>query len=226
MSPKLSRIAWGSVLTACVVALVVFSTGQAQNENSAPVATLIPQKAVLFVDVEGTDVSGEAYSKTAAHKALVESGLMPMIEKVFEQLAAAQPGGAGAIAEQAEGFFKHIEEKGVTFAVSLADPVPGGPPIALPQAIVVLKGAGKFAEPLSNFILQSAGSDINVRVVGDRSIESFIIPNSPGVEVAWWKEGSHLVLTAGINSAANHIAVLDGSAPNLMSSELSLLRNR
>jgi type II secretory pathway pseudopilin PulG len=220
MSPKLSRIAWGSVLTACVVALVVFSTGQAQNENSAPVATLIPQKAVLFVDVEGTDVSGEAYSKTAAHKALVESGLMPMIEKVFEQLAAAQPGGAGAIAEQAEGFFKHIEEKGVTFAVSLADPVPGGPPIALPQAIVVLKGAGKFAEPLSNFILQSAGSDINVRVVGDRSIESFIIPNSPGVEVAWWKEGSHLVLTAGINSAANHIAVLDGSAPNLMSSEL------
>jgi type II secretory pathway pseudopilin PulG len=220
MSPKLSRIAWGSVLTACVVALVVFSTGQAQNEKSAPVATLIPQKAVLFVDVEGTDVSGEAYSKTAAHKALVESGLVPMIEKVFEQLAATQLGGRGAIAEQAEGLFKHIEEKGFTLAVSLADPAPGGPPLALPQAIVVLKGAGKFAEPLSNFVLQSAGSDINVRVVGDRSIESFVIPNSPGVEVAWWKEGSHLVLTAGINSAANHIAVLDGSAPNLMSSEL------
>jgi hypothetical protein len=220
MSPKLTRFAWGSVLTACVVALVVFSTGQAQNENSAPVATLIPQKAVLFVDVEGTDVSGEAYSKTAAHKALVESGLMPMIEKVFEEIAATQPGGPGAIAEQAEGFLKHIEEKGVTIAVSLADPIPGGPPIALPQAIVVLKGAGEFAEPISNFVLQSAGTDINVRVVGDRSIESFIIPNSPGVEVAWWKEGNHLVLTAGINSAANHIAVLDGSAPNLMSSEL------
>ena len=221
MSPNLTRIAWGSVLTACVVALVVFSTGQAQNEkDAAPVATLIPQKAVLFVDVEGTDVSGEAYSQTAAHKALVESGLMPMIEKVFEQLAATQPGGPGAIPEQAESFFKHIEEKGATLAVSLADPIPGGPPVALPQAIVILKGAGKFAEPISNFVLQSAGADINVRVVGDRSVESIVIPDSPGVEIAWWKEGAHLVVTAGINSAANHIAVLDGSAPNLMSSEM------
>lgn len=220
MSPKIARIAWGSVLTGCVVALVAFSTGRAQNENSVPVATLIPQNPVLYVDVEGTDKSSEAYSKTAAHKALVESGLMGVIEKAFEEIAATQPGGAGAFGEQAEAFFAHIEAKGAAMAISLSEPVPGGPPIALPQAIVILKDAGKFGEPISNFVLQSAGTDINVRVIGDRSVESIVIPNSPGVEIAWWKEGSHLVLTAGINASANHVAVMDGRAPNLMSGDL------
>ena len=220
MSPKIARIAWGGVLAGCVVALVAFSTGRAQNEDSVPVAALVPQKAVLYIDAEGSDVSAEAFQKTAAYKALIESGLMGVIEKAFEELAATQPGGPAVFAEQAETFFAHLEAKGAAFAISVADPVPGGPPIALPQGIVILKEGANFAEPISNLVLQSAGIDINVKVVGDRSVESVIIPNSPGVEIAWWKEGGHLVITAGINAAANHIAVADGRAPNVMSGEL------
>lgn len=220
MSPKITRIAWGGVLAGCVVALVAFSTGRAQNEDSVPVAALVPQNAVLYVDAEGSEKSAAAFEKTAAHKALVESGLMGVIEKAFEELAATQPGGPAVFAEQAETFFAHLEEKGAAFAISLSDPVPGGPPIALPQGIIILKEGAKFAEPISNLVLQSAGIDINVKVVGDRSVESFIIPQSPGVEIAWWKEGGHLVITAGINAAANHIAVADGRVPNLMSGDV------
>lgn len=220
MSPNISRIAWGTVLTGCVVALVAFSTGRAQNNDTVPVAALVPQNAVFYIDAAGSDVSAEAFEKTAAYKALIQSGLMGVIEKAFDDLAATAPGGPAVFAEQAETFFAHLEKKGAAVAISLSDPVPGGPPVALPQAIIVLKEGAEFAEPVSNLVLQSAGIDVNVKVVGDRSVESVLIPNSPGVEIAWWKEGGHLVVTAGINAAANHIAVADGRAPNLMSGDL------
>ncbi|MFP6766352.1 MAG: hypothetical protein VB858_22170, partial [Planctomycetaceae bacterium] len=221
MSPKVARIAWGSLLTGCVVALVAFSTGQAQNAEAVPVESLVPQQAVLYVDVDGTNETDEPYSKTAAHKALVESGLMPVIQKMFDELGEMAPGGAaGALTEQADQFTRHLTMHGGTVAVSLAEPVPGGPPVALPQAIVILKEAGRFAEAISSLALQFGGLDVNVRVQGNRSVESVIIPDSPGVEVAWWKEGRHLVITAGINAAANHIAVINGDAPNLMSGDL------
>ena len=240
MSPNVARIAWGSLLTGCVVALVAFSTGQAQNEEAVPVESLVPQQAVLYVDFDGTDQTDEPYSKTAAHKALVESGLMPVIQKMFDDLSEMAPViqkmfddlsemapggpagvlGAGNLTEQADQFTRHLTKHGGTVAVSLAEPVPGGPPVALPQAIVILKEAGRFTEVVSSLVLQFGGLDVNVRVQGNRSVESVIIPDSPGVEVAWWKEGTHLVLTAGINASANHIAVINGDAPNLMSGDL------
>jgi len=226
MSPNFARIAWGSLLTGCVVALIAFSTGQAQNEDAVPVESLVPQRAVLYVDFDGTDQTDGPYSQTAAHKALVESGLMPVIQKMFDELGEMAPGGAagalgaGNLAEQADQFTRHLTKHGGTVAVSLADPVPGGPPVALPQAIVILKEAGQFTEVISSLVLQFGGLDVNVRVQGNRSVESVIIPDSPGVEIAWWKEGTHMVLTAGINASANHIAVMTGDAPDLMSGDL------
>ena len=101
MSPKIARIAWGGVLAGCVVSLVAFSTGRAQNEDSVTVAALVPQNAVLYVDAEGSDKSAAAFEKTAAHKALIESGLMGVFEKAFEDLAATQPGGPAAFAGRA-----------------------------------------------------------------------------------------------------------------------------
>ena len=84
---------------------------------------------------------------------------MPVIQKMFDDLGEMAPGGpagvlgAGNLTEQADQFTRHLTKHGGTVAVSLADPVPGGPPVALPQAIVILKEAGRFTEVVSSLVL-------------------------------------------------------------------------
>ncbi len=220
MSPKVTRLAWGTLLGGCLLTLGFLSMGQAQNDEPKKVAELIPQDSVLLLNFDGSATHSEAFAQTAAHQALFESGLVPLFKRGLEELAAQSPAGPAATNGPMGKFFGHLVDHGVAVSVSVAPPAPGGPPMPLPQALVVLPEAAEFAEPIGELLQQMVGIPVESRKVGDHTVQTVLVPDTPGVEVGWWADGGHLVISAGINSIPAHIAVGNGDAPNLTDSPL------
>ncbi|MFT5095693.1 MAG: hypothetical protein ACI93T_004545, partial [Porticoccaceae bacterium] len=81
MSPKMSRLMWGTLLGSCLIAAFALSSSRAQNRVSQSPDQLIPKDALLFIRWDGAKTHAQAFSETAAHEALYESGLMPLLEK-------------------------------------------------------------------------------------------------------------------------------------------------
>ncbi len=122
MSPKMSRLMWGTLLGSCLIAAFTLSSSRAQNGVAQSPDKLIPKDALLFIRWDGTKAHAQAFSETAAHEALYESGLMPVLEKAFNGIAS-QPGPAGSILDGPAGqALGHIKDNGVRLAVALAAP--------------------------------------------------------------------------------------------------------
>ena len=220
MSPKAARLAWGALLGGCLLSLGILSLGQAQNDEPKNVAELIPQDSVLLLNFDGSATHKEAFARTAAHQALFESGLVPLFQKGLAELAAKSPAGPAATEGPMGKFFEHLFEHGVAVSVSVAPPAPGGPPMPLPQALLVLPEAAEFAEPIGELLQQTIGISVESRKIGDRTVQTVLVPDTPGVEVGWWADGGHLVISAGINAIPAHVAVGNGDTPNLTGSPL------
>ena len=220
MSPKMSRLMWSTLLGSCVFAAFAFSPSRAQNRVTQSPDTLIPKDTLLFVRWDGTKAHAQAFSETAAHEALYESGLVPMLEKAFSGLAS-QAGPAGGILDGPAGqAFNHVKDHGVRLSVALAAPGPNGPPMPMPYAVAVLPQAGQFAEPLGQLIQRNGHIEVDSQEIDGRQISTFIIPDSPGIEVGWWVEGEHLMVTAGMNALPLAVAVASGEAPNITANPL------
>ena len=221
MSPKMSRVMWGMLLGSCLFAAFALSPSRAQNRVSQSPDKLIPQDTVLFVRWDGAMAHARAFSETAAHEALYESGLVPLLEKalqgIFDQ---ARPAGALLDGGPAAQAFDHVKNHGATLAVALAGPEPNGPPISLPYAVIVFPEAGQFAEPLGKVLQPLARVKIETQEIDGRQISTFLIPDSPGVTVGWWVEGEHLVIAAGINALPTAVAIASGELPNITSNPL------
>ena len=52
-----------------------------------------------------------------------------------------------------------------------------------------------------------------------RSISKIIVPDTPGVELGWWAEGAHLVVSIGVNALESHVAVANGDEANFTTSD-------
>jgi prepilin-type processing-associated H-X9-DG protein len=55
---------------------------------------------------------------------------------------------------------------------------------------------------------------LNKEKIGKRQVSRVMIPDTPGVELAWFAEGPHLVLTVGIGAVDTALSVADGKSPN------------
>lgn len=220
MSPKMSRLMWGTLLGSCLIAAVALSPSRAQNRVSQSPDKLIPKDALLFIRWDGTKAHAQGFSETAAHEALYESGLMPVLEKAFNGIAS-QAGPAGSILDGPAGqALSHIKDHGVRLSVALAAPGPNGPPMPLPYSVAVFPEAGQFAVPLSQMLQQMARMEVAIQEIDGRQISTFVIPDTPGIELGWWVEGDHLMVAAGMNSLPIAVAVASGEAPNITENPL------
>jgi len=220
MSPKMSRLMWGTLLGSCLIAAFTLSSSRAQNGVAQSPDKLIPKDALLFIRWDGTKAHAQAFSETAAHEALYESGLMPVLEKAFNGIAS-QPGPAGSILDGPAGqALSHIKDNGVRLAVALAAPGPNGPPMPLPYSVAVFPQAGQFSEALGQVLEQMARMQVESQEIDGRQISMFVIPDSPGIELGWWVEGEHLMVAAGMNSLPVAVAVASGEAPNITENPL------
>ena len=215
MMTQRARLGWGTVLTISLLAGIGLSFVWAQQGEEAAVETLLPANAILYVGLDGSAAHRESWEKTAAYEALYKTGLMDVLEKAVISLGRAGGGGQFDAAEQA---YKLISANGCSFTVSL--PTDPGPP--LPRLTVVLHKAAPLEPSFSEAIQQIAENEmvINSRDVSGRKVTGGLIPNSPGIEVGWWTEGGHLMLTAGINAVEAAIAVAEGNSENITTNRL------
>ncbi len=224
MSQRQSRIAWGTIIVACLCIGLSLSIGHAQNEKAVPVATLLPASTVVYVGWDGNESHKEAWEGTAAYAALYESGLIDAVNKLFAGLKsqAAAQGGDAAAEEASKAIsqaFERISANGVSFALSLPD----GPGPPIPQATIVLHEAAVLEPGISKFVqslapLVGVPLEFNNAEIQNRKVTSTVVPTGPGgppVQIGWWAEGAHLVIVAGINAVESSVAVAAGDVANL-----------
>lgn len=211
---------WGTLLGSCLIAAFALSPSRAQNRVAQSPDKLIPKDALLFIRWDGTKAHAQAFSETAAHEALYESGLMPVLEKAFNGIAG-QAGPVGGLLDGPAGqAFNHLKDNGVLLGVAMTAPGPNGPAMPLPYSVAVFPQAGPFAESLGQLLQQMAGMRIESQEIDGRQISTFIIPDSPGIELGWWEEGEHLMVAAGMNALSTAVAVASGEAPNITENPL------
>ncbi len=184
----------------------------------APVAVenLLPADPIVYINWDGMELHQEGWKQTAAYEAIYESGLMDILIKSGKLLLSQADPAAG---EQTAALLERLYQHGISFSISLPEPEA---PLPVPLVAMVLRNGSDLEPLISKFVADAGGIDFDVESskLAGRSIQSVAVPNTPGVEIAWWVEGSHLVLAAGLEPADTLIAVADGNAPNLTKSAL------
>ncbi len=199
-------------LLASAVLIVGAGVGLAFAQTRERIApeSLLPKESLLYVGFAGSAENEEAWKQTAAYEALSESGLMDVVTKLFAAMQE-QTGGENGMLGQAGTALRHVMAEGCSLAVTLGEGE-GRPPI--PWAVLVLHDAAPFEEGLSNLAKQASAGEINLETKeqNGRSVTRGLIPGTPGIEVGWWSEGSHLVVAAGIDAVHSALTVADGAA--------------
>lgn len=218
--------AWTAMFCAAGLALAAVAMTSTSNRLVVEAATLHPERAIVFVQWDGSIAHSGAIKETAQYKALVDSGLYDYIVKLVEQslpALMAQAGGPrisdGEIRDIQEllTYASGIFENGLSF--SLTDGPAPGPP--MPVATLVFHGfAGNESvlEQLLN-LMDIPADDAKSKLISGRSVKTLIIPNTPGFELSWFSEADHLVVTVGPDASANVIRIATGESPNVKSSE-------
>ena len=222
MSRWQANLGWGLLVALMAGGFwLVWSPGEAQQVAApakTPAAeTLLPADAVLYVSCDGMAAHKDEFKKTAAYKAIYDSGLMDAGAKLLDVLKN-QAGAPKEVATLIGDAYETLVNNGMSIAVSVS--ADQGPP--LPYAVVVFHKASKFEPQLSRFLQEATRGDLKFenRTVSGRKVTSSVIPNSPGVELGWWSEGQHLVVTAGMNAVDNSIKIASGDSPNITKNPL------
>ena len=223
MSGRQAAVAWGLVFSACVLLCIAISAAQNPSgrttepgggRTEGPAAeTLLPAGAVAYVGWDGSDAHQEAWQSTAAYQSLYETGLADVVRKLLVFLVQQ----SGADTGDVMPLMDQISRKGVSLAVSIPE---AGPP--LPQAVVVIHDGQQLHSIVDGFLKRAIAGDLNVerRNLGSRTVSSVLVPNSPGIEFAWWIEGAHLVLAGGIDVVNQTVEVAEGRSANVTTSPL------
>ena len=209
---------WNPYTFAGYLGLVIaagLSLGLVRQPQNPPVESLMPQNSILYVSWDGNDAHREAWEKTAAHDALYKSGCVEFLTKLSSVFAAnAPPEVTGLIKDQIDV----LSNRGVSLAIAL--PAEPGPP--LPYGVLVLHNAADLAPRLSRFVENASRHELewDFMEVNSRKIRFANLPKTPGVQIGWWTEGNHLVITAGLNPFNSATAVLSGQIPNVTDNPL------
>ncbi len=202
-----------------LIALVGFGIGwnlvQGQTRKVVATETLLPEDSVLLFRTDGSLLHAEAFQKTAAYDALFKSGLISFFEKTFERAK----GLAGPLPVKPYlDAAKLISEKGLSFAVT-----PGvGERGPQPWAVAVLHEGASLDKLISSLIQMASNGELKPakKTIGKRTVVRLDIPDSPGMELGWWPEGKHLVVTFGINAIEQALSVADAKSPNVTTNPL------
>jgi prepilin-type processing-associated H-X9-DG protein len=197
------------VLGLAFLGIFALSGSMAWSQKAKPVspAALLPAGTVMFLQSDGSAAHQAAWEKTAAYEAFRKSGLVDaLLTTVREIVEQSQNEQANAVMEIA-GF---LTEHGMTASVGL---LPADGP-SLPYLTVVAHDAGPHGGILDQFIDVLPDAELVKEQVAGRKVTRVMIPDSPGVELAWWAEGEHLVLTIGLGAVDAAIEVADGKSPN------------
>lgn len=215
MSRWQANLGWG-ILLALMVGAFWLSWTPSEAQVAAPIKspapeTLLPADAVLYIGCEGMELHGENFKKTAIYQAVYDSGLMDALMG-YVQVLQKQAGDPKELKTLTE-IYHALMDHGVSMAVSVS--ADQGPP--MPYGVVVLPNAGKFEPQLSKSVKVATENDVEfqTRMVSGRKVTSGRLPNTPGMELGWWKEGQHLVVAIGSNAVENSIAVAKGDTPNI-----------
>ena len=225
---------WGAAALAVAAALAAAAAGRfapapavaqetdARETNAAAAVrtptALLPGGALTYFRWAGTDADGAAFEQTAAHAALVESGLFPAIRQSFAAaMGAAEEEESGVeippAARRASELMSAAWRKGVAAAISVA---PEGPP--LPNLTLVLPGAAAEGKALLAALTEDQRATLRLREVEIEGV-TVTVGNPPGVPgfvpFGVWTVGPHLVATIGPGSVEAAVAVTAGSAPGL-----------
>lgn len=209
---SLGRIVLGGGLAVIGVMALGWSLswGQAGGAAVKP-AALLPAGTVLYATADGDLAHQAAYEKTAAYEAFRKSGLLDVLSRlvtsVIEQIPDER---AKSVAE----IWHFLSEHGASVAVAL----PEGQGPAIPYIVVVAHDAGPHVGVLDE-LAKSLPPDVSFQSmkIGKRLITKGLIPDTPGVEISWWAEGEHVMLTIGIDASTAALAVVDGTSPNFAS---------
>ena len=106
-----------------------------------------------------------------------------------------------------------LADHGLTASIEL--PPADGPPI--PVLTAVVHDAAASANAIAEFVEQ-LDSPIKVvrQKVSGRIVSRLALPGTAGVELSWWAEGKHLIVTMGAGAVEAAIAIADGKKPNFM----------
>jgi prepilin-type processing-associated H-X9-DG protein len=197
------------VLGLAVLGMFAVTGSMAWSQKAKPVspAALMPAGTVMLIQSDGSAAHQAAWEKTAAYEAFRKTGLVDaLVTTVREIVEQSQDEHANAVMEIA-GF---LSEHGMTASVGL---LPSDGP-SLPYLTVVAHDAGPHGGILDQFIDVLPEAELVKEQVSGRKVTRVMIPDSPGVELAWWAEGEHLVLTVGLGAVDAAIQVAEGKSPN------------
>lgn len=202
-----ARLLLGGGLFLVTIVAFNWTWAQARAKQAEPLA-LVPASTVLLFQGTGDAINEDAWRKTAAYEAFRKSGLLDslsaMVREAIEQVPDER---SHAVIE----ILQFVSEHGLTASVGLP---PGDGP-AIPYLTVIAHDAGPHGGVLNQFVeLLDPNTEVLEDTVSGRMVSRFLIPETPGVEVGWWAEGEHLVLTVGISAVDAAIAVAEGSSPN------------
>lgn len=200
------------VLGLAFLGVIALNGSMAWSQKAKPVAplALLPAGTVVLVQADGSTAHQAAWEKTAAYEAFRKSGLVDaLLTTARELVEQSQDEKASALLEIA-GF---LTEHGMTVSVGL---LPADGP-SLPYLTVVAHDAGPHGGVLDQFVDVLPDAELVKEQVTGRMVSRIMIPDSPGVELAWWAEGKHLMLTIGMGAVDAAIQVADGQSPNFAS---------
>lgn len=199
-----------------VITLVTLSIVVAQTKPAKTPApeTLLPANSVLYVGVDGIETHAAAWKKTAAYEALQAGHVLESIDKVLAYAAKQGDGNGGDLIRP---IYDTVLKNGVSLSISLPETKGDGP--TLPMLTVVLHNAANLKPGLAK-LMNSESTRFKDRQVDGRTVSADMLPDLPGGEVAFWNEGGHLVVAAGVDAAATAIAVASGKSPNITTNPL------
>ena len=181
------------------------------KKPSAPLE-LIPAATVLLAAGDGSTIHQAAWEKTAAYEAFSKSGLIDSFSKLIRGILEQIP---EERVHSATEIYDFVTQHGLTISIGFG---PGDGP-AIPYLTVIAHDAGPHGDALNQFIEGlDGGIELTKEQVSKRNVSRVLIPGTPGVEVAWWTEGQHLVITGGIGAVDAAIAVAEGQSPGFASS--------
>lgn len=218
--------AWGAMFCAAGLAWAAVAMTSTSNLPAVDPATLHPERAIVFVQWDGSKAHASAIQKTAQYKALVESGLFDYGVKLVEQsLPALMAQAVGPRASEAEvrsgqellTYASSVFENGLSF--SITDGASPGPP--MPVATLVIHGFAGSESVLEQLmdLMDIPADRAESKLVSGRSVKTLIIPSTPGFELSWFSEADHLVVTAGPDASATVIRIAEGDSPSVRSSD-------
>lgn len=210
MSRRRASVSSGIVLSLVVIGGLAWSLfGWQARANTAP-DLLLPAKPVFLYTFDGFQGHQEAWEATAAQRALIESGLLKVVNKLLD--FAVQESGEPS-AELVQKMVTRAFERGGSLAVA----VDKSGAMPSPQVTLLLHGSADFEAKLTSLLMAGPLQTLTPKqeTIAGRKVTRLTIPDTPDYEVGWWSDGGHVVIVFGGNAVSAALDIAQGKSPNL-----------